>query len=371
MRALWTTFLLNTVFTVVQFFFARMANSLALMGDTGTMFVDSATYLVNLAAEYYKDRLGPRNSKVVEVSATFFSAVSLLGVTVYIMTDAVERLTHRTGQDVDEGIMLIFTSINLLVDFGMCGSIVLRRTGGLIGCLGRRFYCCGEAASSGAGASSDSVSSSDSGGAGGTCCWCAGGGDGDAGVAGGDSDGGGRSGNNGGGGGGGGGSGGEATGAAPGSTAPIPSGVAAQFDISTKQELNLCSAFAHVLADTMRTLTVMSCALLVSLGNTDPEMTDAIGSLAVCAIILGIAAYLFYEGAVQIRAYRVAAPADDPSLLSRYPPTASGTVSSPSVHVSVDSAADSAGNSAAPASPRSKPGASDDPAYLEVERRPI
>lgn len=40
--------------------------------------------------------------------------------------------------------------------------------------------------------------------------------------------------------------------------------IAADFDVSPHENLNLCSAFAHVVADTMRTITVMTCAILAS-----------------------------------------------------------------------------------------------------------
>ena len=74
-------------------------------------------------------------------------------------------------------------------------------------------------------------------------------------------------------------------------------------------DLNLCSAFAHVLADTLRTLTVMSCALLVSLGGLDGDRTDAIGSLVVCVVITVVAAFVGYETLVECRRLRVTSPA--------------------------------------------------------------
>ena len=60
-------------------------------------------------------------------------------------------------------------------------------------------------------------------------------------------------------------------------------------------DLNLCSALAHVIADTMRTVTVMVCALLVQLAGLDPVLTDAVGSLIVCGVILVVAAYIAWE----------------------------------------------------------------------------
>ena len=134
MRALWTTFALNTIFTLAQATGATAANSLALLGDTGTMFIDSATYAVNLAAEYYKAQLGARRSAVVEVVASAVSVVTLLGMTVFIMTDAIDRLASPDDEeDVDPVIMLFFTCFNLLIDIGMCISLVTRKSGGLAG----------------------------------------------------------------------------------------------------------------------------------------------------------------------------------------------------------------------------------------------
>ena len=50
--------------------------------------------------------------------------------------------------------------------------------------------------------------------------------------------------------------------------------------LATRQKLKL--------ADTLRTLTVMGCALLVEFYGFDPTATDAFGSLVVCAIIFVI-----------------------------------------------------------------------------------
>ena len=78
----------------------------------------------------------------------------------------------------------------------------------------------------------------------------------------------------------------------------------------------MCSAFAHVIADTMRTLTVMGCAILVWAADYDSQQTDAIGSLVVCIIILGIAGYICYETAIQLKAHLRSAPPQLPRELS-------------------------------------------------------
>ena len=97
MRALWATFILNTSFTICQALGARAANSLALLGDTGTMAVDSLTYAINLAAEYNKYRLSVRTSDKIEIVASVFSVFALVGVTIYVMQDALKRLSSTEG----------------------------------------------------------------------------------------------------------------------------------------------------------------------------------------------------------------------------------------------------------------------------------
>ena len=57
LSALWATVAFNTVFTLAQCFGAVLANSVALLSDTGTMFVDSLTYACNIGAEYLKVRV--------------------------------------------------------------------------------------------------------------------------------------------------------------------------------------------------------------------------------------------------------------------------------------------------------------------------
>ena len=285
------------------------------MGDTGTMYVDSATYLVNIFAEYYKDGLGERG-KALEIGASFVSAFSLVGITAYVMTHAVMRLGSEPGEeeDVNPGIMLFFTVCNIFIDLGMFLSIVLRRTGGLYGCILRRCRCIAGRPAGTAGARGSVPSSDDA--ANHSSCGEAGGGGGQSAplaqcassllssevhaqivehraALGADGSGGG-----------GGGAGGGPDGSRGRSDSDVVSGLAVEMNIKPSEELNLCSAFAHVIADTMRTFTVLACALLVALGGLDSERTDAIASLVVSIIILFVAAYIFYEATVQLAAYR-------------------------------------------------------------------
>ena len=75
------------------------------------------------------------------------------------------------------------------------------------------------------------------------------------------------------------------------------------LDLDASKELNLFSAFAHVFADTLRTLTVLTCALLVWVAGVPPETADAVGALIVSGIVLVITLYLAYETIVQLVAF--------------------------------------------------------------------
>ena len=321
LRALWTTLLLNTSFTIAQIFGAAAAHSLALLGDTGTMVVDSITYAVNIAAEYYKESVGggdvmaERRSAKIEVFASLLSVLALLGVTAVVTINALDRLNGTSPpieDDVDPDIMLGFTMVNLVIDIVMWVAIVQRRAGGGAHCSQcRRCFCCHctqccwrappvrhhhdkmptqEAALQRRGLRL-TWSKRSSNGPTGTgrllqprrqryMCTAA-----------------------------------EATEAAEvmnptelGDVGSQPPGrdlsgqavsLMADSNAVPQRDLNLCSAFAHVLADTMRTLTVMACALLVSVGGFDPSTTDAIGSLVVCGVITIVALYVTFEACSQ------------------------------------------------------------------------
>ena len=375
LRALWAVFILSTGFASTQAVGATAANSLSLLADTGTMFIDSVTYIINIAAEYHKARLNARESALVEIGACLLSVIALLVVTVAIFIDALIRLHEPSGAEVvNPVIMLVFTALNLVIDFAMFTSIVLRRTGGLGGCLFARCTgtgqrrrrgcslfglccsCCGIVPRRDVGMSpkvkhikvavaddhdaidklgakiaarvAADLAAAENGGSssqanGSSCSQPATNGAHSAdlapakngaaaaaleaaattadhgmrpqNVAVEDAE----NGNN------------AAAAAAAESIPPQPPLPEppplldmSDLDLTPQHDLNLCSAFAHVLADTMRALTTFCCALLVILGGLEPDRTDAVGSLIVCFVILLVAGYVAYETLSHCRALR-------------------------------------------------------------------
>ena len=123
-RALTTTFVLSTTWTLAQLAGAIIARSSSLLSDALAMLVDDAAYGFNLAAE-----LRPDQERAIKLAAPLVSATILLVVTALSFGDAVETLqTADTGgsEEVDGLLVLGFGAAMLLVDAMMLGAILFR-----------------------------------------------------------------------------------------------------------------------------------------------------------------------------------------------------------------------------------------------------
>lgn len=124
-------------FLLVQAVFALIANSQAMMADCEAMVVDALTYLFNMLAEFIKNRpftkhemenMSPtlRDYKreirrlYLELLPPLVSVATLLAVTVYTIKDAYNSLFGDGGDDEEDDvnafIMLSFSAANLLLD---------------------------------------------------------------------------------------------------------------------------------------------------------------------------------------------------------------------------------------------------------------
>ena len=123
-RALTTTFVLSTTWTLAQLAGAIISRSSSLLSDAFAMLVDDAAYGFNLAAE-----LRPDQERAIKLAAPLVSATILLVVTALSFGDAVETLqTADTGgsEEVDGLLVLGFGAAMLLVDAVMLGAILFR-----------------------------------------------------------------------------------------------------------------------------------------------------------------------------------------------------------------------------------------------------
>ena len=256
-RALWLTFCLNTSFTGCQLAGSIISHSLALSADTGTMFVDSGTYAINIFAEFLKIRGAQRRTAAaVDLFAASVSVIALIVVASLDFQKSIEKLISNNSNSTEAGsgdgdddinapVVFGFTAGNLLIDIGMLGSIFLRNRGGWKGF----FMCPCDTAARAVFFGRAKV---------------------DVAVA---------------------------------SRAPAQ-GEGEQVGTKTATgELNVFSALAHVLADTMRTVTEMTMSLIVWDYQSPKHKSDvdAGSAIVVGGIILAIGAYIAYETAVQIK----------------------------------------------------------------------
>ena len=261
-RALWFTLVLNSVFTAAQVAGSIVSHSLALMGDTGTMVTDSITYSINIFAEYVHIRgADPRTSAAIHTAAAAISVIALVAVSVLTVCESIGRIMEITGdshgsggdepKEVNAQVMFAFTLGNLFIDIGMLGSILLRKRGGWLGLLTCKCLSPVEPKRSSAAGTMDAQLL-------------------------------------------------EEAVADPGD-AP-PSDAAGEQPARSGADLNVCSALAHVLADTLRTVTEMACSLLIWLDkDINGEMADAVSALLVCAIILAVACAITWETVMLVR----------------------------------------------------------------------
>lgn len=120
-------------FTVVQTGYAIKARSSAMLADSEAMFVDAGTYLFNMLAEKLKDReytetelALPLNVRLhgrklqrlyLELVPPLISVVTLLVVTfTTLRTSIVKLLSDEQVEDPNLSIMLFFSALNLVLD---------------------------------------------------------------------------------------------------------------------------------------------------------------------------------------------------------------------------------------------------------------
>jgi len=129
-------FLSFLAFTTLQFFFAVIAKSQAMMADCAAMYVDVVTYLFNFLAERLKHGHSAMSSRqlrlhrlYLELVPPLISVCTLVAVTVISLraaTDTILRQTRKLGLEVNDAtpetdepdlmIMTTFSTLNLLLD---------------------------------------------------------------------------------------------------------------------------------------------------------------------------------------------------------------------------------------------------------------
>ncbi len=196
-----------------------------MLGDSATMFVDAFTYMFNLYAEREKGaalKPSPLQKAKLELIPPTISVVALISVTTYVSAEAIRTIhEYNVGpedtdpsDDANTTYMLIFSSINLLIDFLNMGCFASASR--LFG-YDLKPHC------------SDCPDQNN--------CDC--------------------------------------------EDEPQGSG-----DEKEDGNMNMCSAYTHVFADTLRSLAVMIAALLSVFAGYDGDLVDAVAALVVSVIIV-------------------------------------------------------------------------------------
>ena len=106
------------VLVIAEFIGAFVSHALSLLGDATAMCVSIISFLVNIYIEEYKlenEELDEQTLWVVDILIPFLTIFPLIGVSIYILVDAISRLGNPRG-DVDVYYLFIFSSISLIVD---------------------------------------------------------------------------------------------------------------------------------------------------------------------------------------------------------------------------------------------------------------
>mmetsp|Transcript_8502 Transcript_8502/g.16730 ORF Transcript_8502/g.16730 Transcript_8502/m.16730 type:complete len:271 (-) Transcript_8502:247-1059(-) len=116
-RTLMIALVLFLTISIAQLIGALIANSLALLSDTSSMFLDSATYAVNIYAES-QDKKDVKKTQRRMLIASGVSFFALLGITVYFLCDALTIILSddEEDDDVNAYIVLAFAVVGLVFD---------------------------------------------------------------------------------------------------------------------------------------------------------------------------------------------------------------------------------------------------------------
>lgn len=117
-------------FAFTEIIGALQSGSLTLAADAGCMSVDVMTYVCNAYVEWIKTHYGRLNTATrwrVDVLIPAMSTLTLLAVTVYITMDAIRLLLSPSQDDMDISYLYGYSIANFLVDMVCFGLFLLRR----------------------------------------------------------------------------------------------------------------------------------------------------------------------------------------------------------------------------------------------------
>lgn len=120
------------VFALAELTGAIISGSLSLLGDAVSMCVDVVSYICSVYVEWYKNNHG-RFTKwsrlCIEIIIPSISLMSLIGITIYISYDAISVLMNPPEEDdVDVVYLYTYSAANLFIDLLVSGLFYFRGT---------------------------------------------------------------------------------------------------------------------------------------------------------------------------------------------------------------------------------------------------
>jgi Co/Zn/Cd efflux system component len=121
----------NETFLSLQAVASFISKSLALMGDSSTMVLDSITYAMNYWLEIQKEKKTRSKLRLqwIEIYVSGLSVIVLLGVSIVFLILAIQRIVNakNSEQEVEATFVLVFSAINLVFDFLSLGLFIHER----------------------------------------------------------------------------------------------------------------------------------------------------------------------------------------------------------------------------------------------------
>ncbi|GBG34836.1 Hypothetical Protein FCC1311_110582 [Hondaea fermentalgiana] len=256
-------FVLFGGFALAEIFAAFASSSLSLLGDAASMVVDSLTYALNMLAERRKGLgISERTRIKLELFIPLASVTALFATSVYVLEQAITTiLDPPASSQTGDTTMLVFSTVNLVID--VISVFNFARVNRLLG------YAVTDVleAEAGQGVEDDDVEDDEA--------------DGDLGYS--------VNGNEG----------GAMLVADSDMEQSLLAPERASIALQHKSNTNMCSAYTHVIADTMRSIAVMiAAALSLSFDSINADVADAWAAVAVSVIIF-LSLFPLLRGLVQ------------------------------------------------------------------------
>lgn len=118
-KALTISFILISVYMIIEFIGGLYTNSLALLSDAGHMLSDSFALGLSLSALIFGERAATANKtygfKRFEILAALLNGLILVVIAIFIMKEAIDRIFNDNAVVIGKGMMII-SSIGLIIN---------------------------------------------------------------------------------------------------------------------------------------------------------------------------------------------------------------------------------------------------------------